>query len=129
MYNLILSRKFRFLIAGCFNAGVSYLIYAAYCFIFGETLYQVALAISWFLSSFISFSVQKYWVFQTQGNWFKEYIKCFITWVFSYFINAGLLELCVKIIGLNIYIAQILSTGLTAIFTYIVFKYFAFKKS
>ena len=124
-----LSDKIRFLVIGACNAFVSYLIYVIYCLLFGENNYQVALAVSWAISSIISFSAQKYLVFRSKGNWIKEYLKCCTTWFFSYLINAGLLETFVKIFHLNSYLAQIISTGLTAIFTYVLFKKFAFKKS
>lgn len=120
--------KLRFLFIGGFNAGVSYTIYAIYCLIFGDSSYQIALSVSWILSSIISFSSQKFFVFRSKGNWVKEYLKCCGTWFFGYFINAGLLEALVKFAHQNIYVAQIIATGLTAIFTYIMFKKFAFKK-
>lgn len=123
----MLSDKIRFLIIGGFNAGVSYLIYSAFCFLLGTGAYQVALAIAWILSSVVSFTMQKFFVFRSQGDWKKEYAKCCTTWFFSYLINAGILELIVKILHLNVYIAQIIATVTAAIFTYVLFKKFAFK--
>ena len=122
-----LSDKIRFLVVGGFNAGVSYLIYSAFCLILGETAYQIALALAWTISSVISYTTQKFLVFKGKGNWVKEYLKCCTTWFFSYLINAGLLELIVKILHLNVFIAQIVATLAAAIFTYIFFKKFAFK--
>lgn len=122
-----LSDKIRFLVVGGFNAGVSYLIYSAFCLILGETAYQIALALAWAISSVISYTTQKFLVFEGKGNWFKEYIKCCTTWFFSYLINAGLLEFIVKILHLNVFIAQIIATLTAAVFTYIFFKKFAFK--
>ena len=126
-YNL--DDKIRFLFVGGFNAGVSYLIYSIFCLILGEPAYQIALALAWALSSIVSFFTQKILVFETKGNWFKEYLKCCTTWFFSYLINAGLLEGTVKILKLNVYLAQIIATVTAAIFTYIFFKKFAFKKN
>ena len=123
-----LSDKIRFLIIGCFNAGVSYLIYSAFCLILGDSAYQVALALAWAISSVVSYSTQKFLVFQANGNWIKEYLKCCTTWFFSYLINAGLLEFIVKILHLNVFVAQIIATITAAVFTYIFFKKFAFKK-
>ena len=123
-----LSDKIRFLIIGCFNAGVSYLIYSAFCLILGDSAYQVALALAWAISSVVSYSTQKFLVFQANGNWIKEYLKCCTTWLFSYLINAGLLEFIVKILHLNVFVAQIIATITAAVFTYIFFKKFAFKK-
>ena len=123
-----LSDKIRFLIIGGFNAGVSYLIYSAFCLILGDRTYQVALALAWAISSVVSYTTQKFLVFQANGNWIKEYLKCCTTWFFSYLINAGLLEFIVKILHLNVFVAQIIATITAAMFTYIFFKKFAFKK-
>lgn len=57
----------------------------------------------------------------------EEYLKCCTTWVFSYMINAGLLEIIVKVLHINVFIAQIIATLSAAVFTYILFKKFAFR--
>lgn len=122
-----LSDKIRFLIIGGLNAGISYLIYLAVCLILGESFYQIALALAWAISSVISFTTQKFFVFNVEGNVIKQYLKCCTTWFFSYLINAFFLEMFVKQLRFNVYLAQIIATLLAAIFTYILFKKFAFK--
>ena len=123
-----LSDKIRFLFVGGFNAGVSYLIYSAFCIVLGDSAYQIALALAWAISSIVSYTTQKFLVFEGKGNWVKEYLKCCTTWFFSYLINAGLLEFIVKILHLNVFVAQIVATIVSAIFTYVFFKQFAFRK-
>jgi len=123
-----ISDKIRFLIIGTFNAGVSYLIFSLLCFIFGVFYYQIALVLSWIISSFSSFAMQRFFVFNINGNIIKQYLKCCTTWVGSYIINACVLEILVKFLKLNVYISQILATIFCAVFTYIFLKRFAFKK-
>ena len=123
-----LSDKIRFLFVGGFNAGVSYVIYSAFCLVLGDSAYQIALALAWAISSIVSYTTQKFLVFEGKGNWVKEYLKCCTTWFFSYLINAGLLEFIVKILHLNVFVAQIVATIVSAIFTYVFFKKFAFRK-
>ena len=123
-----LDDKIRYLIVGSFNAGVCYLMYSIICLLLGDGIYQIALAISWFLSSAISFTMQRTFVFEGKGVWYKEYAKCCVTWFFSYLINAGLLEFTVKYLHMNVFIAQLISNFTAAIFTYILFKTFAFRK-
>lgn len=123
-----LSDKIRFLLVGGFNAGVSYVIYSLLCILYSADFYQKALAITWCVCSVISFCTQKFFVFRGKGVWIKEYLKCCTTWVVSYSINAGLLEIFVKKIGLNVFVAQIFATLSAAVFTYIMFKKFAFRK-
>ena len=121
--------QIRFMLVGGFNAGVSYLIFSAICLIIGEEYYQIALALAWILSSVVSFTTHRCLVFNVKGNVFKQYCKCCTTWVFSYLINATLLEIFVQKLDLNVYISQILATFSCAIFTYILFKTFAFRKN
>lgn len=123
-----LSDKIRFLIVGGANAGISYLLYSCFVFFLGDEKYQAALALAWVISSFISFTTQKYLVFNVEGNIFKQYLKCCTTWVFSYIINALLLEIFVQKLSFNVYLAQLLATFIAAIFTYVLFKKFAFRK-
>lgn len=122
-----LDDKIRYILVGGFNFGVSYLIYVLFCRILGVEYYQYALALSWILSSVISFMTQKYFVFKGGKNWIKEYLKCCSTWAVSYFVNAILLEIFVKQFILNVYLSQFLATTSVAIITYILFKKFAFK--
>lgn len=122
-----LSDKIRFLLIGGFNAGISYLIYSAIVFMLGTASYQIALAMAWIISSITSFTTQKLFVFNVEGNIFKQYCKCCTTWVFSYMINAFVLEVLVKKLSLNVYFAQLAATFIAAVFTYILFKKFAFR--
>ena len=123
-----LSDKIRFLIVGGANAGISYLLYFCFVFFLGDEKYQAALALAWVISSFISFTTQKYLVFNVEGNIFKQYCKCCTTWVFSYVINACILEFFIQKLSFNVYLAQLLATFIAAIFTYVLFKKFAFRK-
>ncbi len=119
--------KLRFLLVGGFNTVVSYLMFIGFVALLGAERYQQSLVLAWILSSVISFSTQKMFVFCTSGNWFSEYCKCCLTWMLGYFINAIMLEFSVKIVSLNIFVGQALAIILTTVCTYILFKYFAFK--
>lgn len=124
-----LDDKIRFLFIGGFNFCVSYVMYAAFCYLLGEGAYQIALILAWALSSIVSFTTQRYLVFESRGNWIKEYIKCCTTWFCSYLVNAFLLETFVRFIHMNVYIAQFIATFAAAVLTYVLFKKFAFRKS
>ena len=110
-----------------FNFLFSYFVYSLLCYITGEAYYQYILAATWAVTSVISFSTQKLLVFKGGQNWLKEYFKCCATWFFSYLINAFLLEFFVKSVKLNVYVSQFIATFAAAVFTYIIFKVFAFK--
>ena len=119
--------KIRFLIIGAINAGISYVIFAVAVYLIGEQYYQVCAALQWILSSFFSFTNQKVFVFCTKGNWIKEYLRCCMTWLVSYLLNALILEVFVKYIDINVYLAQFLAIFTVSVVTYVLFKYFAFR--
>ena len=120
--------KIRFLIIGALNAAISYVIFAAALFIIGETYYQICVALQWGISSIFSYLNQKFFVFCTKGNYVKEYLKCCTTWLVSYLVNVIILEVLMKFVFKNAYIAQFISIFLVSVITYVLFKYFAFKK-
>lgn len=120
--------KIRFLLVGGFNAAFSYIIFAIAIHFIGQEHYQICVALQWIISSVFSFVNQKIFVFCTKGHWISEYIKCCSTWAVSYACNALILELIVRFISKNVYIGQFFSILLASIVTYILFKYFAFKR-
>ena len=124
-----LSDKIRFVFVGGFNFCVAILLFLILITIIGKEHYQACNILAWFLSSFVSFTTQKFLVFNVAGNIIKQYLKCCTTWMCSCAINAVLLELFVKYLSIDARISQIFANFIVAVFTYIMFKVFAFKKS
>lgn len=120
--------KIRFLFIGGVNAAISYIIFALAVYLLGNGHYQACVALQWGISSIFSFVNQKIFVFCTKGNWIKEYLKCCTTWFISYIFNVIILELIVKFVTKNVYVGQFVSIFLVSVLTYVLFKYFAFKK-
>lgn len=118
-------QKLRFLLVGGYNTVFSYALYALFIYI-GITA-QLALFLSFLLSSINSYITQKFYVFNTKGHYLSEYVKCLFTWFGSYLINAILLECFMRFIDLNPYLAEFLALILITIYSYITLKYFAFK--
>ncbi len=123
-----IDEKIRFLIIGVFNAAISYAIFALAFYLLKEVHYQACVALQWAISSIFSYINQKFFVFRTEGNYVKEYLKCCTTWLVSYFANVVILELLVRFVFNNVYVAQFISIFLVSVITYLLFKYFAFKK-
>lgn len=119
----------RYILIGTLNAIIAYAIYVLAIFILGEGYYQLCVALQWVLSSVISYLNQKFFVFCTKGNYIKEYLKCCSTWGIGYLLNVIIIEIFVRFITKNVYIAQFIAIGLVSISTYILFKFFAFKTS
>ena len=121
-----LDDKIRFLFIGGVNFVFSYLLFVIFIFLLGQELYQVCVALQWSISSVFSFCNQKYFVFCTKGNFWQEYLKCCSTWLVGCLLNEILLKILLHYFT-NIYILQICSIGFISVFTYVAFKYFAFK--
>lgn len=129
---LQLIRKYRqlakFIIIGAVNTLVSVLFFVFFIKLLGENVYQLCLFLSWLVSSFSSFTLQKIFVFQTKGNWLKEYAKCLISWAIGYGINAVSLAVIIHLLEYHVIIAEIIALILTIISTFLLFKFFAFKR-
>ena len=123
-----LDDKIRFLIIGCINAGLSYLLFVLFVLLLGEELRQLCVVLQWSIASIFSYFNQKFFVFCTKGNYLKEYIKCCATWFVSYVFNTIILEVLYKTLD-NVFIAQLISLFVVSVITYVLFKYFAFKKT
>ena len=127
-YWFTLDDKIRFLFVGGVNFVFSYLLFVLFIFLLGQELYHVCVVLQWSISSVFSFCNQKYFVFCTKGNFWQEYIKCSSTWLVGCLLNEILLKILLHYFT-NIYILQICSIGFVSVFTYVAFKYFAFKRN
>ena len=126
-YWLKIDDKIRFVLIGGINAAISYLIFMMFIIIVGKNHHQICVAGQWFFSSFISYLNQKFFVFNTKGNYKKEYLKCCSTWAVSYILNIIILEIIIRYLIKNVFVAQFISLFLVSVVTYVLFKYFAFK--
>ena len=116
--------KIRYLLVGGYNTVVSYALYAL--FVWWGMHPQLALFLSFLVSSVNSYWTQKIYVFNTRGNVMKEYIKCLFSWGISYLLNAALLEFFLSL-HWNKYFAQFVALALVTINSYLMLKYIAFQ--
>ncbi len=120
--------KVRFLLVGGYNTVFSYLIYALFLYMSNGTQPQIALALSFLLSSINSYLTQKIYVFNTRSNYISEYIRCLGTWSVGYLINTVLLWFFISYLEINPYVAQLLISIIISVNSYVLLKYFAFQK-
>lgn len=120
--------RIRFIIVGMANMAIRYLIFVLIGVFFSLLHYQYVLAFSWLLSSVTAFFAYKILVFRTDGNHFKEYLKCIATWTVSYVINVGMLQFLAAGMKMNVYAAQAVAIVIITIINYLLFKHFAFKQ-
>ena len=118
----------RYLLVGGYNTIVFYFLYVIFVLYFGESYAQHCLFVSFIFSSFNSFFTQRTFVFLSEGNYKKEYLKCLGTWTLGYLGNAFLLHLLIQKAGVNVYLAELIAIIVVTCVTYFLLKYFAFKK-
>ncbi len=125
-----LPEKIRFLLVGGFNTVSGYLIFSFFTFYLQNIFNNAFILIATYgLSVPLSFCTLKIFVFQTTGNWLKEFIKILNVYVASYFLNLILLYLFTMILLMNIYISQALALSVMAVTMYLIHRFFTFKKS
>lgn len=120
-------QKLRFLLVGGYNTVFSYILFAGLLWGLNGQYEQIALALSFAISSINSFWTQKIYVFASRAPAWPEFIKCLETWGISYILNAGLLWGFTDGLHMNAYVAQGIALTVLTIFSWIMLKYFAFK--
>lgn len=120
-------QKLRFLLVGGYNTIFSYALFSLLLWMMNGRYEQIALALSFALSTVNSFWTQKIYVFASRAPAWPEFIKCLETWSISYVLNAGLLWELTDGCKVNPYMAQGIALTVLTIFSWIMLKYFAFK--
>ncbi len=123
---LQIDERIRFVSVGFCNMGLRYVLFVLLR-LFWAIHYQIILMFSWLLSSVVAFFAYKTLVFRTEGNHFKEYLKCIATWSVSYGINVVILQGLVSGFSWNVYISQAIAIVVITVINYLLFKHFAFR--
>ncbi|MGI9460978.1 MAG: GtrA family protein [Alphaproteobacteria bacterium] len=126
-----LRRPLRFLLVGGFNNLSAYGLFTLLILLLGKEKYQMALILDYVLSSFVSFTTQKIFVFADKitnvKKMARQYMGAAVTWVIAYGINVVVLYLLVDVLFINVYLSQFLALTLIAFSNYYGLKTFAFK--
>ncbi len=119
-------QKLRFLLVGGYNTLFSYVLFAVFVNFSGNETAQISLLAAYVISSVNNYLTQKFYVFNTRGHYWREYIKCCTVWMASYGVNAILLYLFMHFLGLNPYAGQFIAVIGVIVFNYVFLKHFAF---
>ncbi|MCL2538401.1 MAG: GtrA family protein [Alphaproteobacteria bacterium] len=119
--------KIRFVLVGGFNSVAAYLIFLGAYFALGG-LYGAALIIQNIISINISIFTMRYYVFQSTGSIAKEYAKAWPVYLFMIIINYPWLWVFDNVFGVSAPISQPIFIVTSAIGTYLLLKYFSFRK-
>ena len=130
-------QKMRFLLVGGFNTVFAYLVLNLLNILFGLLLKDVfspvvianlALIIQYILTINVSFITMRYYVFQSHGNWRKEWLKAWSVYIFLYLINAPILTFMMAVLGWSTWLAQGVYLVFSTIVTFLLHKYYSFRK-
>ncbi len=125
----IIPEKIRYILVGGFNTLLSFAIfYVLYLLLQNKIHYSFILILNFFISVFISFSLLRFFVFKSKGNFLKEYIRCNISYTILLFLNLILLTIMVDYFKIKIILSQFILTIFIAIIGFVIHKNFSFKK-
>lgn len=138
-----INQKIRFLLVGGFNTATSFILYYIILYLTAGKE-QVSLLLMNLINVNISIATMRYYVFQSRGNFKKEYMKALSSYAVLYLINMGLLVLFVKLVhiqeilspesllseipNLNKAVAQLCCIIIITIITFFTHKYYSFRK-
>jgi putative flippase GtrA/glycosyltransferase involved in cell wall biosynthesis len=122
-------RVVKYLIAGGFSAFVDFSLLFIFTDIFGWW-YLLSSALAFVVAFAVSFYLQKFWTFRNkaQGQAYNQLFLYFFTAIFNLGINTLLMYVFVDRFGMWYIAAQFVITGIIAIWSYLIYGHFIFKK-
>ena len=130
-------QKIRFLLVGGFNTVFAYFVLNLLNILFGLMLGRLlssvvianlALIVQYIITINVSFITMRYYVFQSHGNWHKEWLKAWSVYIFLYLINAPILTFMMAVLGWSTWLAQGVYLVFSTIITFLLHKYYSFRK-
>lgn len=133
-------QKLRYLLVGGFNTVFAYSILAILIWTYEkinisnnlnlneEIIANLALFTQYVLCVNLSFITMKYYVFQSKGKWKAEFVKAWSVYIFLYLINAPIMTFLMVTMNLHALVAQAIYLIFSTIITYILHKYYSFRK-
>lgn len=119
----------RFGVVGLINSVFGYLLGVGLFSAFEH--FSTALVISLVSTSIsivFSFTMQKLFVFRVRGQWLRQFLKGIVVYSFVTLIGAVMFAALMDSFGLNVWLAQAIVIGSTAIFGFIGSKMFTFRQ-
>ena len=125
--NYLTQDHFKYLYVGAWNTIFGYtvgiLVYKSIIQISNIIIVGI---VSNMLSISMSFLTYKLIVFRTQGNWLREYLKCYMVYGFLALLSILFLWIFVDNFQLNIWVSQGLVIVMTVLISYLGHKKFTF---
>ncbi len=130
-------QKLRFLLVGGFNTVFSYAVFFSLYWLFSNLniwnfdkiiVSNAALVVQYCITINLSFITMRYYVFQSHGNWKTELLKAWSVYVSLLFINAPVISFLIWL-GIHPLLAQALYLTFSTIITFLLHKYYSFRKA
>lgn len=118
-----------YLAAGGWNTLFGIGLYALAYRLFGEKVHYLLLAVPVNIAAITNaFCCYKLFVFRTEGNWLREYLRCYLVYGGGSLAGMGLLWLFTELFGMSPAYANILGTAVVVTASYFGHKYFSFAR-
>jgi putative flippase GtrA len=126
---MIKTLKARYLIGGLWNMVFGYGFGLGLFYTLNSHMHITLISlISNILSISMSFLTYKLFVFKVQGNWLREYLRCYILYGTMSVVSIALLWILVDFFKIPFWVAQGLVTPGMILFSYLGHKKFTFNK-
>jgi len=117
----------KFLVVGGINTAVDFIV--LYILVYFGMLASNAKLISYPCGVINSYFMNRNWTFkQKQKKSIAEIIKFILVNVVSYGVNAGIFNICITALGIDMFFANCVATGFSLIVNFIGNKVFVFNK-
>ncbi len=123
-----LSEKIRFLLVGGFNTVFAYGVYALLLIVF-RMPYLLALIVQYFITINVSIATMRYYVFQSKGDIVAEFVKAWGVYIGLFVANTIGLSFLIEALKVDALWAQGFYLVFSTIVTYLLHKYFSFRKA
>jgi len=135
-----LPEKLRFLLVGGFNTVFAFGVLAAllWCCAFINGRFEftrsealvanISLFMQYIITINVSFLTMRYYVFQSNGDWKREYVKAWSVYVLIYFINAPVMTFLIVFLHLHPLAAQAVYLIFSTVLTFLLHKYYSFRR-
>ena len=122
------NRPTRFLVVGGWNTLFGYSSFALLYFLFSTIVhYFLIIAVSTIINVTNAFLCYKFVVFQTRGNYVREYLRFYVVYAVPIGMGFVLFPLLIEGLRMNPYLAQAVITVLTIAISYFGHKRISFK--
>ena len=126
---LMKDSRVRYLLIGGMNTFLGFFVFAILQItIFGPNGYLWSLLSAQIVVSFVAFSLYRKFVFIDKSRYFENFFKFQTVYVIPLSANIFVLPIFVAVLGIPPLIAQAIITFVMVVITYILHKYFTFKK-